>query len=78
MWSFDEESIFLNQNSRMKHKQSGNAADAVLNDLMDIESNSSKILFDTRFLWIVLVIQKTKITSQDLLPVLTRIKLHIF
>ena len=46
-------------------KQSGNNADAVLNDFTDLESESSKVMFDTLSDNAMLIIQKTKITTCD-------------
>ena len=51
-----------------KEKQSGNNVDAVLNIFTDLESGSSKIMFDANFLCILPMmqfIQKTKITICD-------------
>ena len=44
---------FSNANQSKENKQSGNNADAVLNDFTNLESQSAKIMFDEIFLWIV-------------------------
>ena len=45
-----EDDIFSYANQSQKEKQSGNNADAVLNDFTDLESKSTKIIFDAYFL----------------------------
>ena len=40
-----------------QEKQSGSNADAVLNGFKDLDSESSKELFDTIFLWIIRIMQ---------------------
>ena len=52
MCSSEEDDIFLTQISQKK-KQSGNNADAVLNDITYFESVNSKMMFDAIFLLIV-------------------------
>ena len=48
-----EDDIFLTQIKSQKEKQSGNNAGAVSNDFTDLESESTLIMFDAIFLWIV-------------------------
>ena len=49
--------FFLTQIKSQKEKQSGNNADAVSNDFTALESESTWIMFDAIFLWIVPMMQ---------------------
>ena len=49
--------IFSYANQSQKENQSGNNADAVLNDFTDLESKSTEIMFDAIFPWIVPMMQ---------------------
>ena len=60
MYSSERDGILLSQIKVREKKQSDNNADAVLNDITDLESESTKIMYldpKAMFPWIVLSIQ---------------------
>ena len=60
MYSSEWDGILLSQIKVREKKQSGNNADAVLNDITDLESESTKIMYlDPKAMlpWIVLIIR---------------------
>ena len=60
MYSSEWDGILLSQIKVREKKQSGNNADAVLNDITDLESESTKIMYldpKAMFPKIVLIIQ---------------------